>query len=47
MASKLEDLEFKKRNFAPGPGAYEMKSMEHPPTMKFGTGSRASIEGKE
>lgn len=47
MGSKLEDLEFKKRNFAPGPGAYELKSMINPPTMKFGTGSRSQIEGKE
>ena len=45
MGAKLEDIEFKKRNFQPGPGAYEIKSMEKPPTMKFGTGSRASLDG--
>lgn len=45
MGSKLEDIEFKKRNFQPGPGAYEIKSLEQPPTMKFGTGSRISLDG--
>jgi hypothetical protein len=45
MAARLEDIEFKKRNFQPGPGAYEVKSMEQPPTVKFGTGSRISLDG--
>jgi hypothetical protein len=40
MGSKLEDLEFKKNSYQPGPGTYALKSMHHPPTMKFGTGSR-------
>ena len=45
MGSKLEDLEFKKRNFQPGPGNYEVKPIKDIPSMKFGTGSRTSLDG--
>lgn len=45
MGSKLEDLEFKKRNFSPGPGNYEPKVRNSIPSMKFGSGMRASLEG--
>ena len=45
MGSKLPDLEFKNRNFQPGPGNYEVHVRRSVPTMKFGTGSRISIDG--
>lgn len=45
MGGRLEDLEFKKRNFAPGPGNYEIKPRESIPSMKFGSGSRTSLDG--
>ena len=45
MGGKLEDLEFKKRNFAPGPGNYEVKVIGGIPSMKFGSGSRTSLDG--
>jgi len=45
MGGKLEDLEFKKRNFAPGPGNYEIKPRDSIPSMKFGSGSRTSLDG--
>ena len=45
MGGKLEDLEFKKRNFQPGPGNYEIKPRDSIPSMKFGTGSRTSLDG--
>ena len=45
MGTKLEDLEFKHKNFQPGPGAYELKPKTIEVTMKFGTGSRADLGG--
>ena len=45
MGSKLEDIEFKKRNFQPGPGNYEVKPNQSIPSMKFGSGSRTSLDG--
>jgi len=45
MGTKLQDLEFKNRNFQPGPGNYEVKVRDSVPTMKFGTGSRTSLDG--
>ena len=45
MGSKLEDLEFKKRNFSPGPGNYEPKVRGSILSMKFGSSMRASLEG--
>ena len=45
MGGKLEDLEFKKRNFSPGPGNYEVKLRGSIPSMKFGSGMRASLDG--
>ena len=46
MGGKLEDLEFKKRNYVPGPGTHEPKLRKDIPSMKFGSGQRTSIEGK-
>lgn len=46
MGSKLEDIEFKKRNFAPGPGNYAPEKQFSIPAMKFGSGSRSSLEDK-
>ena len=45
MGSKLEDVEFKKRNIAPGPGRYENDKLQTIPSMKFGTGNRVSLDG--
>ena len=45
MGAKLENIEFKKRNFQPGPGNYEIKPRDSIPSMKFGTGSRSSLDG--
>lgn len=45
MAGKLENLEVKKRNFAPGPGAYELahqdnKNMSKAPAFRMGSETR-------
>ena len=45
MGSKLEDIEFKKRNFQPGPGNYQPEKKGSIPSMKFGSGSRSNLEG--
>lgn len=45
MGKKLKDLEFEKRNFAPGPGRYDDKKQFSIASMKFGTGSRISFDG--
>ena len=45
MGGKLEDLEFKKRNFVPGPGTHEPNKRVDIPSMKFGSSMRASLEG--
>ena len=45
MGGKLEDLEFKKKNFAPGPGRYENEKKNSIPSMRFGTGMRSSLDG--
>jgi hypothetical protein len=45
MGSKLEDIEFKHKNFQPGPGAYSLKPTLNEISMKFGTGSRAELSG--
>ena len=45
MGSKLEDIEFKKRNFQPGPGNYQPEKKHSVPQMKFGSGSRSNLEG--
>jgi hypothetical protein len=45
MGGKLEDLEFKKRNYVPGPGTHEPNKRHDIPSMKFGTGQRSSMEG--
>ena len=48
MGGKLEDLDFKKRNFQPGPGRYDNEKQHSIPSMKFGTGMRTSLDsGKE
>lgn len=45
MGGKLEDIEFKKRNFQPGPGRYEGEKQHNIPSMKFGTGQRSQLDG--
>ena len=45
MGSKLKDLAFEKRNFAPGPGNYEPVKREYIPSMKFGSGQRSELAG--
>ncbi len=46
MGGKLEDLEFKKRNYVPGPGTHEPEKRHDIPSMKFGSGQRSSLEVK-
>ena len=46
MGGKLEDLEFKKRNFVPGPGTHEPNKRVDIPSMKFGSGQRSSLDTK-
>ncbi len=46
MEGKLEDLEFKKRNFVPGPGTHEPEKRVDIPSMKFGSGQRSSLNSK-
>lgn len=43
MAGKLEDVEFKKRNFVPGPGTHDPVVRNDIPSMKFGTGKRKDL----
>mmetsp|Transcript_20986 Transcript_20986/g.28230 ORF Transcript_20986/g.28230 Transcript_20986/m.28230 type:complete len:112 (+) Transcript_20986:86-421(+) len=45
MGGKLEDLEFKNANFTPGPGRYDSQKKQGIPSMKFGTGTRTSLDG--
>lgn len=45
MRPKLEDLEFKKRNFVPGPGTHDPEKRHDIPSMKFGSGQRSNISG--
>jgi hypothetical protein len=45
MGAKLEDIEFKKRNFQPGPGNYQPEKRNDIPSMKFGSGQRADMDG--
>ena len=45
MGSKLEDLEFKKRNFVPGPGTHSPEKRNDIPSMKFGSGQRTNLAG--
>lgn len=47
MGGKLENLEVKKRNFAPGPGAYDLqnldnKNMAKSPSFKMGSEMRGN-----
>lgn len=46
MGGKLEDLEFKKRNYVPGPGTHNPEKRVDIPSMKFGTGQRSSLDTK-
>lgn len=43
MGGKLEDLNFKKRNFVPGPGTHSPEKKQDGPKMVFGTGSRSDL----
>ena len=45
MGKTLEDLEFKAKNFGPGPGRYESTGLKTVSSMKFGTGNRPSPDG--
>lgn len=44
MGGKLEDLEFKKRNFVPGPGTHDPEKRNDIPSMKFGSGQRSEMK---
>lgn len=46
MGNKLEDLDFKKQSFKPGPGTHNPEKRHDIPSMKFGSGQRSSLEGK-
>ena len=46
MGGKLENLEFKKQNYKPGPGTHNPEKRKDIPSMKFGSGMRSSLEGK-
>jgi len=46
MGGKLEDLDFKKRNFVPGPGTHNPDKRNDIPSMKFGSGQRSTLERK-
>lgn len=46
MGGKLEDLEFKKRNYVPGPGTHNPEKRHDIPSMKFGSGQRSSLDKK-
>ena len=43
MGGKLEDLEFKKLNFVPGPGTHDVELRKSIPSMKFGSGQRTNL----
>ena len=45
MGGKLEDIEFKKRNFVPGPGQHSPEKRNDIPSMKFGSGQRGALGG--
>ena len=42
----MEDLEFKKKNFVPGPGTHDPEKRHDIPSMKFGTGQRSEMNSK-
>ena len=46
MGGKLENLEFKKQNYKPGPGTHNPEKRKDIPSMKFGSGMRTSLESK-
>lgn len=46
MGGKLEDIEFKKQMYKPGPGNNEAEKRHDIPSMKFGSGQRSSLEVK-
>ena len=43
MGGKLEDLNFKKRNFVPGPGTHSPEVKKDGPKMVFGSGQRSEL----
>ena len=45
MGAKVMDIEFSKQTYKPGPGNYEPNARSSIPSMKFGTGSRTSLDG--
>ena len=46
MGGKLEDIEFKKQMYVPGPGTHMPEKRHDIPSMKFGSGQRSSLEVK-
>jgi hypothetical protein len=44
MGGKLEDLEFKKQLYVPGPGTHDPTIPKDIPSMKFGTGQRSNMQ---
>lgn len=44
MGGKLEDLEFKKKNYVPGPGTHNPEKRNDIPSMKFGSGQRSEMK---
>ena len=46
MGGKLENLEFKKQEYKPGPGTHDPEKRNDIPSMKFGSGMRSSLDSK-
>ena len=46
MGSKLENIEFKKQGYKPGPGTHNPEKRHDIPSMKFGSGQRSNLGGK-
>ena len=46
MGGKLENLEFKKQEYKPGPGTHNPEKRNDIPSMKFGSGMRSSLNAK-
>lgn len=45
MGGKLEDIEFKKKAYVPGPGQHNPELRSDIPSTKFGTGQRGKLGG--
>ena len=42
----MDDLEFKKQGYKPGPGTHSPEKRKDIPSMKFGSGQRSDLGGK-